>query len=410
MSATAGSPTLPAQSAPGADPAKPRPRRRRGVLLGVGAVALVAALAWGTHWWLVGRFIESTDDAYLQADSVTIAPKVSGYVTQVYVGDNQAVHAGDPLVRLDDRQYRAALDQAQATIDARQADIDRAQAEIRQQNANVAQAEAQERVARLNARHADDEVRRYRPLAATGAETTERLSNLANERDQAAATLAANQAAVQAAQAQIAVSTAQISQARAQLEAAQASARQASLDLQDTVVRATLSGNVGDRSVRVGQYVQPGTRMMTVVPVQDVYLQANFKETQIGRMRAGQAVTLHVDALPDQELRGVVESFAPRDGCAVRLAAAGERDGQLHQDRPARACTHPRGCGRGYAQAAGARPVGDGRRRYPRGQRGPERRRPGAATWLTRRNRPAPPNRAPRRRTGWPWPAARWGP
>ncbi|ARP81640.1 multidrug ABC transporter permease [Bordetella genomosp. 8] len=318
-SPTPGSPTLPAQSAPGADPARPRPRRRRGVLLGVGAVALVAALAWGAHWWLVGRFIESTDDAYLQADSVTIAPKVSGYVTQVYVGDNQAVQAGDPLVRLDDRQYRAALDQAQATIDARQADIDRAQAEIRQQNANVAQAEAQERVARLNARHADDEVRRYRPLAATGAETTERLSNLANERDQAAATLAANQAAVQAAQAQIAVSTAQISQARAQLEAAQASARQANLDLQDTLVRATLSGNVGDRSVRVGQYVQPGTRMMTVVPVQDVYLEANFKETQIGRMRAGQAVALHVDALPDQELRGVVESFAPGTGAQFAL-------------------------------------------------------------------------------------------
>jgi membrane fusion protein (multidrug efflux system) len=287
--------------------------------LGAGAIALVAAVTWGAHWWLVGRFIESTDDAYLQADSVTIAPKVGGYVMQVYVADNQAVGAGDPLVRLDDRQYRAALDQARATVDARQADIDRAQAEIRQQNANVAQAEAQERVARLNAKHAEDEVRRYRPLAATGAETSERLSNLSNERDQAQATLAANQAAVQAAQAQIAVSTAQISQARAQLEAAQASARQSDLDLQDTVVRATLSGNVGDRTVRVGQFAQPGTRMMTIVPVQDVYLEANFKETQIGRMRRGQPVTLHVDALPGQDLRGVVNSFAPGTGSQFAL-------------------------------------------------------------------------------------------
>jgi membrane fusion protein (multidrug efflux system) len=316
MSASSGSP-FPSSAA--ATPAgKPR-SRKRAIALGVGVVAVVAVLAWTADWWLVGRFIESTDDAYLQADSVTIAPKVSGYVTQVYVADNQVVQAGDPLVRLDNRQYRAALDQAQATVDARQADIERALAEIRQQNANVAQAQAQQRVARLSVQHAQDEVRRYRPLAATGAETSERLANLSNERDQALATLAANEAAVQAAQAQIAVSTAQIAQARAQLEAAQASARQANLDLQDTLVRATLAGNVGDRTVRVGQYVQPGTRMMTVVPVQDVYLQANFKETQIGRMRPGQPATLHVDALPGMDLHGMVDSFAPGTGAQFAL-------------------------------------------------------------------------------------------
>jgi membrane fusion protein (multidrug efflux system) len=280
---------------------------------------LIIALAWGAHWWLVGRFIESTDDAYLQADSVTVAPKVSGYITDVYVGDNAPVQPGDRLVRLDDRQYRAALDQAQATIEARSADIARAEAEILQQNANVAQAQAQQRVASLNARHAEDEVRRYRPLAATGAETSERLSALTNDRDQALATLAANEAALRAAQAQIAVSNAQIAQARAQLEAARASARQAGLDLQDTVVRATLAGTVGDRTVRVGQFVQPGTRMMTVVPTQQVYLAANFKETQIGRMRAGQPATLHVDALPGIDLHGAVDSFAPGTGAQFAL-------------------------------------------------------------------------------------------
>ncbi|ANN67002.1 HlyD family secretion protein [Bordetella bronchialis] len=325
--ATALAATAPAAAAPAAAaPARPSPpaggrapATRRRLILGGALLAAAAALAWGAQWWRVGRFIESTDDAYLQADSVTIAPKVSGYVMEVYVGDNQVVQAGDSLVRLDGRQYRAALDQAQATIDARQADIARAQAEIRQQDANVAQAQAQERVARLNAQHAQDEVKRYRPLAATGAETSERLANLANQRDQALATLAANQAAVQAAQAQIAVSTAQMAQARAQLEAAQASARQANLDLQDTVVRATQAGKIGDRTVRVGQYVQPGTRMMTVVPVQDVYLEANFKETQIGRMRPGQPATLHVDALPGRDLRGVVDSFSPGTGAQFAL-------------------------------------------------------------------------------------------
>jgi membrane fusion protein, multidrug efflux system len=281
--------------------------------------ALVAAAVWGARWWAVGRFIESTDDAYLKADSVTVAPKVSGYVTDVFVTDNQTVKAGDPLVRLDTRQYQASLEQAQATIDARQADIQRAQADIQQQHANIAQAKAQQQVARVSAQHARDEVARYAPLAATGAETSERLAELTSTRDQALATLTANSAAVDAAQTQIAATTAQIAQARAQLEAAEASARQAHLDLQDTIVRSALPGKVGDRSVRVGQYVQPGTRMLTVVPVQDTYLEANFKETQVGHMRVGQPVTLHIDALSGEDLHGVVDSFAPGTGSQFAL-------------------------------------------------------------------------------------------
>ncbi|CAB3791102.1 HlyD family secretion protein [Pararobbsia alpina] len=285
----------------------------------IGIVAIVLATVWLARWWTVGRFIETTDDAYLKADSVTVAPKVSGYVTDVYVGDNATVKAGEPLVRLDARQYQVSLDQAQATIDAHEADIQRAQADILQQRANIEQAQAQQQVARISAQHARDEVERYAPLAATGAETSERLAELTSTRDQALATLAANSAAVDAARTQIAATTAQIAQARAQLEAAKASAQQARLDLQDTVVRSALAGKVGDRSVRVGQYVQPGTRMLTVVPVQNTYLEANFKETQVGHMRVGQPVILHVDALPGQELRGVVDSFSPGTGAQFAL-------------------------------------------------------------------------------------------
>ncbi|HEV7835642.1 MAG TPA: HlyD family secretion protein [Caballeronia sp.] len=298
------------------------PTRRSGkrlLLTGLGIIALIVAGMWLTRWWTTGRFIESTDDAYLQADSVTVAPKVSGYVTDVYVGDNATVKAGDPLVRLDTRQYQVALDQAQATIAARAADIQRAQADILQQHANIEQAKAQQQVARVSAQHARDEVQRYAPLAATGAETSERLSELTSTRDQALATLAANTAAVDAAETQIAATTAQIAQARAQLEAAEASARQAHLDLQDTVVRSVLAGKVGDRSVRVGQYVQPGTRMLSVVPVQSTYLTANFKETQVGHMRVGQPVILHVDALTGTDLHGVVDSFAPGTGAQFAL-------------------------------------------------------------------------------------------
>ncbi|WP_322030445.1 HlyD family secretion protein [Paraburkholderia sp. J76] len=316
MSTTAGAP---GRDVPEAAAAPARSGTKRNILILLVVVALVAGAVWLGHWWVVGRFIESTDDAYLQADSVTIAPKVNGYVTDVYVTDNQTVKAGDPLVKLDARQYQVALDQAQATVDARTADIEHAQAQIEQQRANVAQAQAQQEVAQVSLRHANDEVARYAPLAATGAETTERLAELKSERDKAQATLAADAAAVTSARSQISALNAQLSQARAQLEAARANAAQSQLDVDNTVVKSALAGRVGDRTVRVGQYVQPGTRMLTVVPVQRTYLTANFKETQIGRMRAGQPVELHVDALPGHTLHGVVDSFSPGTGAQFAL-------------------------------------------------------------------------------------------
>jgi membrane fusion protein (multidrug efflux system) len=271
------------------------------------------------RWWTVGRFVETTDDAYLKADSVTIAPKVSGYITEVLVADNQAVEAGAPLARLDTRQYQASLDQAKAALDARAADIDRAEAELKQQHANADQAKAQAEVSRVSLAHAEDDVNRYRPLVATGAETAERLASLVSTRDQARATLAANLAAARSASTQIGATEAQIAQARAQVEAAQAQLNQSKLDLSDTTLVSPVAGRVGDRTVRVGQYVQPGTRLMTVVPVEALYLEANFKETQVGRMRVGQPATLHVDALKGTELHGVVESFAPGTGAQFAL-------------------------------------------------------------------------------------------
>jgi membrane fusion protein, multidrug efflux system len=301
------------------DPAAKAGSRRRALLLSIGAVAAIAAVIYGVRWWTVGRFIESTDDAYLQADSVTIAPKVSGYVSEVYVTDNQAVTVGQPLVRLDRRQYQAILEQANATIAARKADIERGAAELLQQQANIAQVRAQLQGARSAETHAIEEVKRYEPLVATGAETNEKLADLVNARNQAAATVAADIAGVQAAERQPATTQAQIEQARAQLQASEASFRQAQLDTQDTVISSTLAGRVGDRSVRVGQYAQPGTRLMTIVPVQDVYLVANFKETQIGLMRAGQPATIHVDALSGTDLHGTVVSFSPGTGSQFAL-------------------------------------------------------------------------------------------
>jgi membrane fusion protein (multidrug efflux system) len=313
-----------AEAQPDAAPDEDVPGRRltprtRLLLVCIGVATLLIGGLWAAHWWLVGRFIESTDDAYLQADSVTVAPKVSGYVVEVYVLDNQSVPAGAPLVRLDSRQYRAALAQVTATTAARQADISRSEADLSLQRANIAQARAQLEGAQANETYALAQIRRYEPLVSSGAETGERLAELRNAHNQAVATVDADKAALESAQRQIAVTQAQILQARAQLDATAASAESARLDTEDTVVKSAIAGRVGDRTVRVGQYVQPGTRLMSIVPVQDIYLEANFKETQIGRMRAGQPATIHIDALAGADLHGTVASFAPGTGSEFAL-------------------------------------------------------------------------------------------
>ncbi len=298
------------------------PRRRRGlqaVGLGVGLVVLIAAGAWGYQWWTHGRFVESTDDAYLQADQVAASPRIAGRVEKVFVVDNQTVQAGDPLVQIDDRDYRARLEQAQAQADQGRAAVAQAEAQIHQQDAQIASAQAQLDGVRAEARFAEHEAVRYTQLAATGAGTEQRADQTRQNRDQARAQVEQTSAALLAAQRQVGTLQAQIQQARAQIEQAEALARAAQVDLDSTLVRASIDGRVGDRSVRAGQFVQAGTRMMSLVPVQDIYLVANFKETQISRMRPGQPVTISVDVLGGKDLHGVVDSFSPGTGAQFAL-------------------------------------------------------------------------------------------
>ena len=296
-----------------------RPGIGRWALAAAGALAALAVGAWGVNWWTVGRFIQSTNDAYLNADQVVAAPKVQGYVAQVLVSDNQQIRAGQPLARIDARTYQAALDQAEAAVAGREADVEAAKAQLAQQIAHVGEAKAQLAGARTGQVLAASEVDRYRPLVQSGADTPERLEQLSAQRDQAGATVIAGAATVTAAERQVGTSQAQIGQAEAQLKAAQADAEQARLKLQDTVVASPISGRVGDRTVRVGQLVSPGTRLMSIVPVSDVYLTANFKETQVARMRPGQPVKIHVDALAGRDVEGVVDSFAPGTGARFAL-------------------------------------------------------------------------------------------
>jgi membrane fusion protein (multidrug efflux system) len=317
-----GPQSAPQVSSKDAGPEKPSPLKNPvivGALIVVGAAVLILAVIWFVHYWTRGRFVQSTNDAYIQADQVTVATRVSGFVDQVLVQDNQSVQAGQPLVRIDDRDPRAKMEQALAQVEQGRASVVQAQAQIRQQEAQIAQSEAQLSGAKTKAKFAERQAARYGPLAATGAETAEKYDQMRQNGDEADATIAEDKAAVLAAKRQIDTLKAQILTANAQIDQSQAQVRQAKVDLDATLVRASMDGRIGDKTVRVGQYVQPGTAMMTVVPVQNIYLVANFKETQLSRMRVGQPATIKVDALGGKALHGVVESFSPGTGAQFAL-------------------------------------------------------------------------------------------
>ena len=293
--------------------------RTRVVLLVLGVTALTIGLVLGLRWWTHGRFVQTTNDAYLQADSITIAPRVQGYVEQVFVRDNEAVAAGQPLLKVATDSYDAALAQQQAAVDARIADIAAAERQVQQQQAAVERSRADLAGAETTAVYAAREAQRYRTLAAQGVETATRGAEAKNQADQAAATVTSNAAAVRQARSQIATLQAQVDQAKAQAQAAQAQVRSAQINVNDAVLHARVAGRVGDKTVRVGQFVQPGMRLMSVVPVQDIYLVANFKETQVGRIRIGQTATVKIDALGGRTIDAVVDSFAPGTGAQFAL-------------------------------------------------------------------------------------------
>jgi membrane fusion protein, multidrug efflux system len=298
--------------------AEAKARRRRLVrtlLIVAGAVALLAAAGWyGHYWWTVGQFLVSTDDAYLQADNVIISPKVSGYIAEVPVQDNQPVRAGDVLARIDDRDYRTALAVAQANVDAEKANINNLMQQIAQQQLVITQAHATVIADEAVLTFAKQDYDRYATLSRTGAGTIQNAQRATSGIREKQATLDRDVIAVGVAQKQIDVLNSQISKAKATLALQEASLRQAQLNLSYTMITAPISGTVGARTLRVGQYVQAGTQLMAVVPLQAVYVTANYKETQLTDVQAGQSVTVEVDTFPGAMVHGVVDSVAPASG------------------------------------------------------------------------------------------------
>src|ERR1700732_4461900 len=273
---------------------RPWPLKR--LLTGAAAVVLLAGAGiYGDYYWTTGRFMVSTDDAYVQAHSVLISPKVSGYISEVPVDDNQSALAAEILARIDPRDYQTALDQGRANVAAAQASIDVLSRQIAQQKLAVEQ--ARQLVASDQAALGDSQqdFQRYTELAKTGNGTVQRAQLAQADIREKQAALQHDATGVGVAKKQIGIFEAQLAQATATLAQQQAMEHQSELNLSYTTITAPVDGTVGVRTLRVGQYVQAGTQLMAVVPLQAVYITANYKETQLTDVRPGQAVTIDID-------------------------------------------------------------------------------------------------------------------
>nr|WP_246344032.1 HlyD family secretion protein [Acidocella aromatica] len=277
----------------------------RWALFGAAIFIVAALLVWLTHYLLVGQYLVSTDDAYLAADSSLIAAKVSGYVTEVAVDNGDSVQPGQLLAVIDQRDYQNAEAEAKAAAVAAQAGLILQQAKVGAAKAALEGDQARKIFAEQNQT-------RYTGLSAKGASTVQQAEQANTDVAAIRAQLDADNANLQAAIAQVDVLTAALARAKAQ-------AAQAGLDLEHTEIRAPVAGIVGNKNVSVGDYLQPGTQIMAVVPLAQVYVLANYKETQITNMVPGQKVRVHVDGFPDLDVRGHVDAIYPASGQTFAL-------------------------------------------------------------------------------------------
>ncbi len=282
-------------------------------------LGVAGAADFGYGYLTTGRYLESTDDAYVKADSTIVSPKVSGYIADVLVGDNQKVEAGQLLARIDDRDFQAALAQAHADVDASEAAVRNLDAQIALQQPIIEQQTADIAAAEANLKFAQEEQARYDGLMKTGSGTIQRAQQTDAAFREKAALLLHGKSGLFAAQKKVDVLTTERAKAVAQVDRARAVEQQAALNLSYTKITAPVDGTVGARSLRVGQYVQAGTQLMAVVPLDAVYVVANFKETQLTHVRNGQPVEIRIDSFHSTKLKGHVDSLSPASGLEFAL-------------------------------------------------------------------------------------------
>jgi membrane fusion protein, multidrug efflux system len=292
---------------------------RKKIAIAVVALALAFGGYGGWYWWTTWRFLESTDDAYVASDVSVISPKVEGYIKEVRVRENQAVKKGDLLFVIDDSDFAAKVAQAQAAVATEEAAVATYASRLDLQKAMIAQAQASVAAAEADLVRTQQDFKRYAALMSTDFASRQRYDQAQADARKAAADAQKSHAALAAAQSQFGVLEAQRKEEEARLQQARANLRLADNDLDSTLIRAPISGIAGNRAGQVGQYVKPGTELLSLVPLPRVYVTANFKETQLTRMRPGQRAQVSVDAYPDHPLMGKVESFAPASGAEFSL-------------------------------------------------------------------------------------------
>ncbi|PZU76905.1 MAG: hemolysin secretion protein D [Brevundimonas sp.] len=292
--------------------------KKRLPLVVAGLVGLVLIVG-GVVWWLNGQRWESTDNAFVQADTTLVSPQLSGRVVEVLVGDNQRVEAGQILVRLDDSDQKAQLAQAEANLQAAVAAVGHVDAQADQEQATIAARAAAVSQAHAQAGLAQAEVDRYGKLAQQGWVSQQRIQTERATAATAAASVQQAQAALVAEQRTAGVLGSTRQQSVAAVEQARAVVDQARIALERTVIRAPVAGVVGARSVRAGQFVTPGAQLLSIVPLSHTYIVANFKETQLAKVRLGQTVEISADAFPGRKIEGRIDSFSPATGAEFAL-------------------------------------------------------------------------------------------
>jgi len=299
--------------------AAPKSGNRKRVLMGVGAVLALAAAAYGVHYFIVGRFLVSTDDAYVRANNTTLGARVSGHIMKILAGDNAVVRTGDVIFRIDDGDYRIAVDAARTRMATQQATIDRIGHQVTALESAVEQASAQVASAEAALKRAGLDFERQEALNTKGFASRATFEVSEAGRDQGVAALKSAQAAHDAARDNVDVTKAQQAEARAQLAELQTTLAKAERDLDFTSVRAPVDGMFSNRMVSTGDYVVVGQRLGNVVPLDEVFIDANFKETQLKRIRPGQPVTISVDAYGHRKFAGFVDSISPAAGSVFTL-------------------------------------------------------------------------------------------
>jgi membrane fusion protein (multidrug efflux system) len=302
---------------------------RRALSLGAALIVATGVAWYGHQWWTVGRFFESTDDAYVGGDITVLAPKVSGFIATVAVTDNQMVHAGDLLVRLDDRDYRAALAKADAGVASQRAKLASNLADRHLQAAVIAQSQAALDATAAQTSVTRFDVERYRSLAHDQFGSVQRFQQADADWKKATAADAQAHAALEAAQRQLDVIDAARVETEAALAAAVADQETARLNLGYTELRAPVDGAIGNRSAQVGAYVTPGAQLLSLVPAQGLWVDANFKENQLARLKPGMPVSVVADVLPGEVFRGHVASLAPATGAVFSVLPAENATGNF---------------------------------------------------------------------------------